>query len=524
MTPEPMHPLNRAQQFWLLALLLFWSFFGMTGRDAWKAEEALALGPVLDWLRAGVPPATSPSPLFTLLASACARLTAPWLNIQDGARLASGLATFLTLSLSGLTARRLFGPGYGAAATLALLGAFGLFLRAHALLPETTLLMAYALLLYGVALSRDEALAGGLSLAVALVGIALGHGIADLAAALFIIILPLLSPSWTSAAYRRALGLGLAAAAALLAAWAGLLYLDGGNVLAAWWQHFIQGWRPVRRPLAILELLSWFAWPLWPLALWTLWNERRRLARRPELHPLLAAAAVSLALAHWPAFSGGGSALPLLLPLALLAAHGIAELKRGAAQALYWFGVLCFLFFILAFWVYFAAIEWGWPSAMAARLARLTPAYRPGQGPAWLPWLAAAASLLWLAVIPLFPRAKVRPVLVWASGMVLIWLLLIALFRPWAEASWGYRPMLRALATQLPANACLRADVDPAMRVMLRLHLGPRYRERGDCRYWLLLTGRKPAMTAGWPVDGVWSGFRPRSNEQRYILYRRAAD
>lgn len=516
-----MHPLSRTQQFWLLALLAAWAFFGMTGRDAWKPEEALALGPVLDWLNAGVHPGTSPSPIHTLLAGASARLASPWLDIQDGARLASGLMTFLALAFSGLAARGLFGPGYGAVAALALLGCFGLILRAHALLPETTLLMGYALLMHGVALARKGPLAAGLAIAVATAILALGRGAVDLAAATLIVSLPLLSPTWTTPAYRRAVMLGLAGTAGLLAAWTILLYLGGGDLLDIWWQHFGKTWRPVRYPTAILELLSWFAWPVWPLALWTAWNERRRLARVPELHPVLAAAVVTLALAHWPSLSSGGSALPLLVPLALLAAHGIAHLKRGAAQAFYWFGVLCFLFFMVAFWIYFAAIEWGWPAAMAARLARLTPAYQAGQVSAAMLYLAAGASLLWLVVIPLFPRAKARPVLVWATGMVLAWVLLIALFRPWAEAGWGYRPMIRDMAAHLPANACLRADTGPAMKVMLRLHLGQRYRVRGDCPYWLVQAGRKPALAGEWPVERLWSGFRPRSNEQQYILYRR---
>src|SRR5512134_1379929 len=131
-----MQSLTRTQQVWLAVFLTAWCFIGLTGRDAWKPEEALALAPLLDWLALGGLPAASPFPLHTLLSGLTAWLTQPWLDIQDGARLASGLLTLAALGLTGLAARTLYGPGYNATAMLALLGCFGLMLRAHALLPE----------------------------------------------------------------------------------------------------------------------------------------------------------------------------------------------------------------------------------------------------------------------------------------------------------------------------------------------------------------------------------------------------
>lgn len=516
-----MQPLGRSHQFWLFAFLAFWAFFGLTGRDAWKPEEALALAPVLDWLTAGGLPAGSATPFPTLLAGLSAWLSQPWLDAQDGARLASGLLTLLAMAFTGLAARRLFGPGFGAAAALALLGCFGLLLRAHALLPEIALLMGYALLLFGVAQARARPGAGAAALAVGGTVLVLSRGLPDLAAILLISLTPLLSPAWSTAAYRRAVGLGLLGLAALLLIWLALLLAQGDGAAGLWWAHFLASWQPVRNPAAILELLSWFAWPAWPLALWTIWHEHRRLTRVGVLHPLLIALAVTLALAHWPTHSSGGGALPVLVPLALLAAYGLDSLKRGAAQAFYWFGVACFLFFALAFWLYFAALEWGWPAAMAARMVKLVPTYTGGEPPPHMLAIAVLATLVWLVAIPLFPRAKARPVLVWATGMALLWLLLIGLLRPWAEAGWAYRPLLREMATHLPAEACLQADVAPDMRAMLRLHLGERYRAEGNCRYWLVQADRKAGLIADWPVDLIWRGFRTRDKDQVYHLLRR---
>ncbi|TCJ12957.1 hypothetical protein EZJ19_12095 [Parasulfuritortus cantonensis] len=519
-----MQPLTRSQQFWLAVFLTVWCFVGLTGRDAWRQDEAQALVPLLDWLNSGaLLPAASPFPLHTLLAGLTAWLGQPWLDMQDGARLASGVFTLAGLAFTGLAARALYGPGYGAASALALLGCFGLMLRAHAMVPETALLAGYALLVYGIGLARSRPAAGAGAMAAAAFMLALCRGLPDLLAALLIIFLPMLGRAWRERAYLTAVRRALAGLGWLLAIWLGLLALQGGGALAAWWQQFADQLLPDRSPASLLNNLSWFAWPVWPLALWTLWNEHRRLARVPLLHPVLGAAAATLLLALWPSYSSGSGLLPVLVPLALLAAYGIADLKRGAAQGFYWFGVLCFLFFAVAFWVYFAAIEWGWPARLAARMARMVPDFPAGQTAGATVLVAGLATLLWLIVIPLFPRAKARPILVWATGMALTWLLLGLLFKPWAEAGWGYREQIRAMAAHLPAGACLRADVDPGMAVMLRVHLPDRYRAEGECAWWLVARERDEADAGAWPAEPVWTGFRPRDRNRRYVLLQLGA-
>lgn len=514
-----MQPLTRPQRFWLAVFLTAWCFVGLTGRDAWKQEEAMALAPLLDWLASGdLLPAASPFPLHSLVAGLTAWLAGPWLDVQDGARLASGVFTLAALSFTGLAARALFGPGYGAAAALSLLGAFGLMLRAHAMVPETALLAGYAMFMYGIALARRRASAGAAVMAGATLVLVLCRGLPDLLAALLIAVLPMASRDWRERSYQAALRRALVASAWLFAALAGLLLVQDGDALRLWWHEFVAQATPDRSVASLFNNLTWFAWPIWPLALWTLWHEHRRLARVPVLHPALAALAVTLPLGLWPAHSSGSGLLPVLVPLALLASYGIASLKRGAAQGFYWFGVLCFLFFTTAFWVYFAAVEWGWPARLAARMARLVAGFPPGQTSWTMIGLALVATLSWLIAIPLFPRAKARPILVWATGMALTWLLLAVLFKPWAEVGWGYRPQIRAMAAHLPAGACLRADVDPGMTTMLRLHLADRYRTRGDCAWWLVTGAHEDFAARAWPVATVWTGYRPRDRSRYYAL------
>lgn len=521
-----MNPTPRANQFWLVLLAVFWAFYGLVGRDVWKGEEALALAPILDWLEGTMSAWTTPAPLYTLLAGLLAKATTGFWGLQDGARLSSGVFTLIAFLFTGMTARALFGPGFGAAAILSLMGGLGLMLRAHALLPETALLAAWSLLFYGVVSGRDHPMRGGIAMGLALAALTLGlRGLPDLAAGLLIVALPLLSPGWRNREYRRALGLGISFAAGLLLLGLALLWASGN--LAGWLEwHGLSRYLPMRSPGSAFSELAWFAWPLWPLATWAIWHVHRRLTRTPELHPPLAMLAVLLLAALFPAWSRDGALLPVLLPLALLSAHAVENLRRGAAQAFYWFGVLCFLFFVLAFWVYFSAIDWGVPAKMAARVARLTPSYHPGSVEIGAILLAGVATLAWLIAIPMFPRAKTRPVLVWATGMVLSWILIAALFRPWIEAGWGYRPLIADLGRHLPRGACLNTEVDAPMAVMLRHHL--KTSARPECPWTLKLLSRnaeKPAKAPGnAQVTVVWEGSRPRYKSQLYRLEKHGND
>lgn len=513
-TPHPqLHATPPSRLAWLVVLALVWALVGLTGRDAWQADEAIALGQVLDWLRAGRLPIDAA--LHTWVAGAATAVLQGLGDTQAAARFASSLFALTGLLFTGLAARSLYGTGYGVIAVLLLMGAFGLTLRVHALLPETAMLAGYALLLYGLAESRrgpDRAwaiLLGALSLF-------LTRGLPDLIAALLIALVPLVLPGFATRGYRRALlkaGLGLLT---LLALWLALLASEG--LLTAWWEAQLSRLTDLKSPRRLMSTLAWFAWPAWPLALWALWHQHRRLGRENPLHLPLVAALVTLPLGLVPAYTYDGLAMPALVPLTLLATFGIATLRRGAAQAFYWFGATSFVFFALAFWLHYLALDWGWPHALAAHLQRMTPGYTPRVALEAVAW-AAAATLLWLIAMPLFPRAQVRPALVWATGMTLSWVLLITLLKPWAELSWGYRPVATAIAAHLPAGVCVRIDAQGAPRVMLEYHLAHALPARGrDCDWRVEVVGRDTPVRTD--AQLVWEGRRPREKRELYRLYR----
>lgn len=506
-----MNPTQPTKLVWLIGLALFWALHGLTGRDAWRPEEALALGAVLDWLDGSRPLWGSPAPIYTLVAGWLAHWSPAGLDAQNAARLASAGFTLLALLCTGLTAHILYGRGFGAAAVLGLLGALGLMLRAHALTPEIALLAVWSLLFLGAMRATQQQWSAAWIIGLALALLTLGlRGLPDLAAALAVLLLPILHPTWRTPTYRRAVYTGLALGLILILL--GIAWLDFADQLAAWLQA--QKMRldlPLRPVGKVFADLAWFAWPLWPLALAAVWHRHRNLGRSPEVLIPLVQTLVIILLSIVPAWSREGGLLPVLIPLALLTAYSLEHLRRGAANAFYWFGVLCFVFFSIIFWVYFSALEWNIPARLGAHLDRLSPAYTGGAPVLRDMLLAAAATLVWFIAIPLFPRARSRPILVWATGMVLTWVGIASLFKPWIEANYAYRPLVLEMRRHLPADACLSVREDAALAVMTRYHA--KVKVRPGCRWTLTrLDAGRPASP-----DTVWEGRMPR---QKKVIYR----
>ena len=108
----------------LFLLCAVWLLTGLIGHDPWKPDEAYSFGLVYhilqshDWIvptLVGEPYMDKP-PLFYWTAAIFAKLLAPVLPLHDGARLATGFYTALTLLFVGLSGRELFGENRGWAA------------------------------------------------------------------------------------------------------------------------------------------------------------------------------------------------------------------------------------------------------------------------------------------------------------------------------------------------------------------------------------------------------------------------
>jgi hypothetical protein len=240
-------------------------------------------------------------------------------------------------------------------------------------------------------------------------------------------------------------------AVVLSASWPFALWLRSPALLELWWLTSARGYGEAASNLRyFLSTAAWFAWPAWPLAAWAVWACRRKLLEPQLLVPLAAALAMFTGIA----LAGPAqdiNATTLLAPLALLGAQGVAHLRRGAANALDWFGVMTFAFFAGLVWFGWYAMMTGEPARMANNFVKNA----PGFVAKFDPWALAVAALLtvaWCAIAFLTAPSPERSVTRWAAGVALLWGVFSMLWMPWADYIKSYRPVAKELNQYLPAG------------------------------------------------------------------------
>ena len=524
-----------------IAICAAWILPGLIGHDPWKPDEVSTFGLVYHILQGGSwiapmltgEPYIDDPPLFVLTAALLAHIFSPLLELHDGARLAAGLYVALAFAFTAGAGRELHGRGRGWVATLILLGSPGLLIRGHLMIPDTALLAGFAIGAYGLARCPRRPLTGGFWLGTgAGVGFMAKGLLAPGALGLTAAILLVGCRTWRTRASLGAYAIAFVAAIPWLSIWPTLLYRKSPALFNEWlWIRNVGSWLSavdlgLHAPaLSYLSILPWYAWPSLPLALWVLWGTRVSGFRRPavELPSILfltCFAALSLATDAREVY-----AMPLLIPLALLATPSVDSLRRGASNALYWFGVMGFSFFAFVFWFYWCGLDLGIPGRLSRHLHKLQPGYDAQVR--WLPVLVAAAfSAAWILLLRIKRRAE-RPVIVWAAGITLLWGLAANLFMVYVDTGKSYRGMIASLTKELPQNYdCIssRALSEPP-RAMLHYYANIiTYREEDPARSrscTLLLVqgtrGNSPKMPPGWQQR--WKGTRPGEKTEYFWLY-----
>jgi 4-amino-4-deoxy-L-arabinose transferase-like glycosyltransferase len=451
---------------------------------------------------------------------ATAWLTAPVLAFPDGARLASGLFVALALFFVARTARALYGPEAAWAAALTLIGCMGLLVRGHEINAYTAQFAAAALMLYGLA-ALPRGAVGGWAIGGGAVLMLLAGGAAE--AALFLALAPglLVLEAYRSAPARRALAGGLVLALAAGGAWLGYLATQGVALmqplgLARWLED------AELQPDFYPSLLGWYAWPAWPLALWALYRNRREWRSPGVVLPAVVMLGL-LILYAFDARPGEEQGLILLLPLALLGAAGLFTLRRGAANALLWFGLMLFGFIGLVLWVYWSAHDLGAPARLAARLKKLGMT-GVGELRPWAMLLGVLVTLAWVAFLTRVKRSPLRPILVWTAGMTFVWVLLMALFLSPLDRRLSYASVGEVLAARVPPGACIQThQVRSQQRLLLAYHSARMLAPADVGCDWLLVETRQhtplPHISTAWVQR--WEGARPGDRSDRFYLYER---
>jgi 4-amino-4-deoxy-L-arabinose transferase-like glycosyltransferase len=530
------------QRSLLVALLCAaWILPGLIGHDPWKPDEAYTFGVVYDLLRGGswvVPtlagePFLDSPPLYYLTAAATARLFSFVLPLHDAARLATGFWMAGTFAFIALAGRELYGTRYGAVAALLLLGGF--VTRGHLLLTDIALLTGFAMAYYGFAAVLRRPLLGGFWIGTGIgVGFLANGPLAPVVVAAMAILLPLVGKDWRTRGYALSLAVAVAAAIPWLVIWPYLIYQHAPELFKTWlWDENLEyyfgpasGTRA--GTLYYLEILPWYSFPVWLLAVWTLWRARLTGFAKPAIVLPLTGFVLTLIVLSASSESRELYALPLLLPMSLLAVPAPETLNRSAVNAWYWFSAMTFTFFVAVFWFYWSGLELAAPLRLHEHLHRIRPGYAFGFR--WLPFvLGVAYTLMWLAVLASFRRSPMRPVIIWGSGITVMWGLLAILFVGWADNAKSYRKVVVSLQQALPKKYdCISSrDLGEPQRAMLHYFADIiTYREevpsrRRSCELMLMQGTSRGEATPGTGWKKIWEGARPGDKDERYRLYQR---
>jgi len=498
-----------------LVLLAAWIALGLFGHDPWKPDEAYTFGLVYhilerhDWIvptLAGQPFVEKP-PLFFWTAALFADATDPILPLHDGARLAAAFYVALTLAFTYLTAKDWSQSPL--AAPLLLAGCLGYLQHAHQLITDNALMAGIAIGIYGLARQSGVLLGTGAGIAFLSKGL-LGPGMLALSA-----IALLIFREWRTRGYLRSWFIALAAFLPCALIWPALLYRQSPELFREWlWVNNFgrftgeAGLGGVLDHAHYAKALAWFAFPVWPLALWAIARERLRT-------PLTQLATVTF-LVMFAVLSAASSArtlygLPLLVPLALLAAVALETVPGWLARPLHWLAIGGAALLGAALWL-------GW----LAMLAGWTPAFIEAQSPGFILKVeplavgaAVAITALWLLSLRLSLPAR------WLAGVTLVWGLAMTLWLPWLDHAKSYRGVIADMQRAKPPNQCISArNLTEPQRAMFDYFAGITASRR-DCPLLLMQTASAtaPVPGEGWRLR--WHGARPGDKKEYFWLYER---
>lgn len=528
------------------AIVTAYLVIGVTGHDPWKQDETYIFGAVQhlletrDWIVPAVAgePFMEKPPLYYWVAAGFARLFSGLLPLHDGARLATPFFMIIACAAIAWTARRWWGAEHDRFALLALLGCLGIFVDAHMMLTDIPVLTGFALASCGFVLARSRAVPGGLFIALGVSVGFLGKGLlAPGVIGLSAMLLPVCFRDWREPTYARALAIAAAAALPAFVIWPLALYLRSPSLFQDWfWLNNIGRFLGFAVPKVgaehspgfWLKTLPWFAFPAMPLALVTLWRSRGAWSGSPPIQFSVVVSGVMIGVLLVSGCARGGYAIPLLVPLCLLAAPAAASLptrldRRGDWGLRILFGTIAA--FIWTVWIVMVlrGAPPDWPMLARYVPPRFVPDFdRQGFS------VAFGMTVLAAAFASLLPEVRGRALMSWTAGIALCWTLLSSLWFPWIDFTRSYRGVFLSLNDKLPAKyRCVTSvGLGESERAMLHYYAGvdtqrPEIGGSNDCDV-LLVQGiaGNPRRRADLKARRlVWEGARPGDDRQRFWLF-----
>lgn len=461
-----------------LVLLTIFVCLGLIGHDPWKQDEAYAFGIVYSILNSGdwvVPtlagePFMEKPPLVYLLAALTAKLTSSFLPLHDGARLASGVLSAITIAATALSARSIFGQhnGSGRIAALVLVACLGFVMHARVLLTDLGVIAGVAIALYGfitIFSRRDYVLPAAL--------IGTGAGIAFLSKGLVgsavlgttAIVLPLLFRQWRSRRYATILAIAFAAALPWLVVWPAALYLRSPALFHDWfWLNNVGRFLGFAVPTLgasnesgqVWQTMLWFTFPALPLVIWAWWKKALDWRTMPGVQIGFTFIALYVLMLTIAASGRDNYFLPLLPAVAMLAVPALRLLPSwinhigGAASLVVFIGAAAFVWV-----VWLIAVQSGTPPDWPLLTKHLPPDFKFSLA---IPICLLAILLTW-ALVSIIAAQWLTPMFLisaWCGGILVFGVAVSTLLMPWLDAAKSYRQPFTAMRAHLPLGAdCL---------------------------------------------------------------------
>ncbi len=551
----------------LVLITLAWLPPGLFGHEPWKPDEGYSIGIIKNMAETGdfvVPrivdaPFMEKPPVFFITAALFAKALSPrLLPLHQAAALAALFYLAVMLFFTYLAGKENGGPEEGTVALLALLGCVGLTVRAHLAITDTALWCGFAIAGYGMCRADRRRLAAAFWFGT-------GSGLTFLAKGLqgpafigvAVILLPLFCRDKRSGAYLRFLLISLLFALPWLVIWPLALYRQAPELFHTWfWLNNVGRFLgptfgfPVMAQAPghwkYLRDFIWFTLPLWIPALYA-WKSMRivddtRLSPWRDSAVMFPGLVVAAGLVLLTAAAGQRELymIPLLMPLALLAARGggavPAWLNRWLARVA--FGL--FTIGLTAVWLVWLGWRCGWPEALMRRLARAAPGLKEHTG--GLPLgLAVLYSLGWLILFVWQSDYRRKWPWVWAGGITVGWGVAMLLFMPILDYNKGYRDTFAGLLRYLPEPAVEAENPErggvirisgynlgESQQAILDYYFSVKTRNYTglDCRpagYYLLVQNH--VNDPKFKPDGTWKKIaetsRPGDKRESYDLYER---
>lgn len=565
---------------------ILWVFSGLVGHAPWKPDEAYSFGIILHFIEGGnwiIPkiadaPFMEKPPFFYIIASYFAQLFHPWLEYHDGARLTNSFFLILTFCLLGLSYKEFYlkkrSDSYLPYITILLfISSFGLVYRVHLIITDVALLTGFSLSLYALSLFRKKTVFASFILGT---GVGLGYmskGILAPGIIGSIYLSLLIHQCFRNKGYIKFLFWALLCSAPWLLIWPIELYNQSQKLFWLWfWDNNFARFLgstdlgPRADKAFYYKILLWYAFPILPLALIHLWQNAGNLVHRnlyflitflftiliiiseyyklyslPFVFLLLIIAylrqdkgdhfiipihffAITLLILSLSSTARELYALPMLLPLSLMATRYFSNNWPGFDQFLNKMGLLFFSALILFLWLIWSALVWPDFPYLGAYLQNKQPGYIYAVSYFSL-GIALFSSLLWLFIIRL-DYFIFKPVIIFSYGITAIWCLLSSLLLPYLDFGMSYKGMFDSMSQKLPThyNCISSYRLVEAYPSLVHYYIGEKMHEltkpasKKNCNLLLMDDDGSILLSPGWKK--LWSGNRP-GDSHIFSLYQK---